>query len=205
MNLNAKKMLPFLDGDELHAIVLQMAESPAGVYDDLSPQDLAPFAEEEDIDLLLVALAGKGVFETDLYPFATSEAIGKAAQAALSSKNFEAFSKAMPFLDEEDADAAILAVLKENSEVFASSNVKIGSLLPFLSEEATTALFFSIVDAKPEEAKALLPHLEEEDFHRLVEEAEEGKHPSFDWDAAYPFLEEEDVKRLFAAALKQKR
>jgi len=51
----------------------------------------------------------------------------------------------------------------------------------------------------------MLPHLEEEDFHRLVAEAEAGRHPAFDWDAAYPFLDEEDVKRLFYAALKQKR
>jgi hypothetical protein len=205
MNLNAKKMLPFLDDDELHAIVLQMKDAPDGVYEGVSPRDIAPFAEEEDLDLLLAALAEKGVFATDLYPFASSEAIGKAAQAALSAQAFEAFRKALPFLDEDDADAAILAVLKDHDEIFASPDLKIGSLLPFLSETATTALFFSLVDAKPEEAKAMLPHLEEEDFHRLVEEAEEGKHPAFDWDAAYPFLDEEDVKRLFYAALRQKK
>lgn len=205
MNINAKKMLPFLDDDELHAIVLKMADSPDGTFEDISPREIAPFADDDDIDLLLTALAKKGVILSELYPFASSEAIGKAAQEALGRKNFDAFSKAMPFLDDDDADNAILSVLKEDSNVFASSELKVGSLLPFLSEEATTALFFSIVDAKPEEAKAMLPHLEEGDFHRLVEEAEEGKHPSFDWNAAYPFLDEEDVKRLFYAALKQKK
>lgn len=199
MKMNIKSLIPLLGDDELHALVEKMAQAPDLAYEGVTPNEIAPFLEEEDVDILVAALVKAHMPIKSVLPFASSSGIALAFKGDDGQTPSKDFLSAIPFLDEEDADSIVIERLKKGSLE------SIASFAPFMSDEGIETAFFLLLDkGNYAEADSLMSLLDEDTFTKLVDKAIEGKYPDYDFSKAYPLMDEDDVKRLFLYALKRK-
>ena len=197
--MKLKTMLPFLDDDELKALVKKIIASPDGVYQEISMENLLPFLEDEDVDEVMLAAYRRGDSPSACYPFASDEGLSKLLKLVLDSDD-EEFNLLclLPFLTDDDL-AMIAQIIIAKGRSFGK--ISLEYLLPFMDDAAVDQVFLLKVKNHDSSAKKIVPFVSDECFHELVKDYASGKMNEIDWDAYYPYLDDEDLHLLFQTEL----
>jgi hypothetical protein len=197
--MDLKKMIPFLDEDDLKELLDKVMASPDGTYQGVSMASLLPFLEDEDIDKMMMVAYQKGQKITPFLPFVSGEGLSRLVRVIVDSGDTTKVSlhSLLPFLEDDS-----LKVLGD--KVIASGgsfgDLTYASLLPFLEDEDIDKRFLTLIAAGDPSAKNLAPFVSDEGFHELVTRYCAGEFPSFDVDAYYLYMDDEDIRILFHKA-----
>jgi hypothetical protein len=197
--MNLKKMLPFLEDDELKELAERLIESPDGTYEGVSMKEVLPFMEDEEVDKMLVSAYQKGQLVSSFLPFASDGGLSKLVAAILADPEEPKISlrSLLPFLEEEDLQ-------KLGDKILASDghygDLSYATLLPYMDDEDIDEVFLQMATSGDPAAKSLAPFASEEAFHELVARYLAGSLADFDFDAYYPFMDDDDIRSLFHKA-----
>lgn len=199
--MDFKKMLPFLEEDELKELVAKLEASPDGTYQGITMKQVLPFLEDEDVDQMIASAYDKGLAVSSFLPFASDKGltrlveriIAKPGEPKVSLRSF------LPFLEDE-------AIVKLADQVIACGgsygDLTYALLLPYMEDETIDKSFLSMATSGDPMAKKLAPYASEDAFHDLVKLYIDGLLPDLDIDSFYPYMDDDDIRTLFHKAQK---
>jgi hypothetical protein len=197
--MNIKKMIPFLEDEELAALAEKIAESPDGTYQGVTFKDLLPFLDEEDVDKVMVALYAKGKDITCCYPFASDEGLSELVDEIVKGEKSDLNLRALiPFLEDEDISKLSQKVI-ENGGSFGGLSYQ--NLIPLMDDDDVDKAFLDMLVRHDPKAKDYAPFVSDEGYHQLVKLFKEGKITDEEIDTYYSYMDEDDVREIFKAAL----
>lgn len=110
-------------------------------------------------------------------------------------KKEDLFIQTIPFLTEEELDDVCKLFEKNDPRV---KDVRLVNIVPFLSEEQISRVFFARVEGlKKKEYMELFPFLSDEALSELVDKYVSEEIKNIDINVLYPFLTKEDLKKVF--------
>jgi hypothetical protein len=133
MSMNIKKMLPFLEEEELDALAKKIIDSPDKNYKGITIQNILPFLEDETIDVLLKDAVSKNEDYHQYLPFASDEVIDEMFLVA--AKNGQPYSSFLPFVSDECLSKLI------DEYIHGTFEIDIDKLYPFLEDDDIRKLF----------------------------------------------------------------
>jgi hypothetical protein len=198
--MDLKKMLPFLEEDELKELADKLCDSPDGTYQGVSMKQLLPFLEEDEVDALMLSAYQKGLPVTSFYPFASDEGLAKLAKTIVASAEPKASLRSLlPFLDDGTIASLAAKVISSDGNY---GDLSYREILPFMEDEDIDKAFLQLAISNDPQAKSFAPFVSDKAFHELVERYWDGSLQDFDFDAYYPFMDDDDIRALFRKAQK---
>jgi len=228
--MNIKKMLPFLEEDELNELAKKVTSSPDGVYEGVKFEDLLPFMDEDDLGARMIDEAKAGRDISPFAPFVDEDAFWSLLKLLEQGVEIKGLSNALPFLDEDEADRLLKLCLNHGGSI---SGVEAKDLLPFASDELMDSFFLKTVENNGSfgglNTEALLPFASDDvidqafllmakkgsplaeqyapfasddAFHQLAKDYLSGGCPNLDIETFYPFMDEDDIKDIFTHYLR---
>ena len=101
--MNIKKMLPFLDSDDLLEVARGVVDG-LEKYEDISLISLLPFMDEDDVDEIAVDVYLKEGSIQAILPFVSEEKAGELARIAVEREDDIDLVAIVPFMDEDDIE-----------------------------------------------------------------------------------------------------
>ena len=189
-NNNLKKMLPFLDDEQLEELARKIQDNN-GEYKGLRLEVLLPFLDDAYIDQLFLSQLEKGEDACSFAPFVSDEVFNEMIKGCIDGRISVNLTKYLPFMD----DDTIELLAEKVSDEGEFCGVKMASLMPFMDDDVIDKLLFERIHSG-DDYIFMLPFASDEILHRIIEEYAEGK-SHIDINPFLPFLEDEDIKRLF--------
>lgn len=194
---NLKKMLPFLDDEQLEELARKIQDNN-GEYKGLRLEALLPFLDDDYVDQLFLSRLEKGEDACSFAPFVSDEVFDEMVKGCIAGRISVNLTKYLPFMD----DDTIELIAEKVSEGNDFCGVKMASLMPFMDDDVIDKLLLERMHSG-EDYIFMLPFASDEVLHRIVEEyVEEKSH--IDINPFLPFLEDEDIKRLFQYEMNKK-
>jgi hypothetical protein len=187
---NIKKMLPFLEEEQLEELAQKMEENN-GEYKELRLETLLPFMDDNYVNQLFLNRMQQGKPAHTLAPFVSDKVMDKMVDDCIEGRLSTDLSKLLPFL-EEDTIGKLSAKLSHEEEF---CGIKLATLLPFMEDSDIDKLLLDRLYTG-KSFSFILPFANDEVLHQIVTEYIEGK-TDIDINPFLPFLEDEDIKRLF--------
>jgi len=223
--MNIKKMLPFLEEDELNELAKKVTSSPDGVYEGVKVEDLLPFMDEDDLGARMLEEAKAGRDISAFATFVDEDAFWPLVKLIEQGQEVKGLATVLPFLDEDEADHLLKICLNHGG---SCSGVQAKDLLPFSSDDLMDSFFLKTVEAGGSfgglDTEALLPFASDDvvdqaflllakkgaavaehfapfasddAFHQLAKDYLSGDCPNLDIETFYPFMDEDDIKDVF--------
>jgi hypothetical protein len=199
--MDFKKMLPFLEEEELKELVAKLEESPDGTYQGITMKQVLPFLEDEDVDQMIASAYEKGLAITSFLPYASEEGLTHLVEKIIATPGDPKVSLRpfLPFLENEAlvklADQLLLCDGSYGDLTYAT-------LLPYMEDETIDKSFLAMASSGDPMAKKLAPYASDDAFHELVKRYVDGSLPDFDIDSFYPYMDDDDIRTLFHKAQK---
>lgn len=133
---NLKKMIPFLEDEELEELANKIIESETKEFKGVTINDLLPFLDYDYIGKIVKSLDISDARVTSYLPFMDDNDIDELVlKAAKISPLPSSFYSMLPFASDECLDEVVKLIDLNESEV------DIDKLYPFLSDEGIKTLF----------------------------------------------------------------
>ena len=133
---NLKKMIPFLDDEELELLVDKILESEEGIYKNVTIKDLLPFLDEDLIEKAFKSDINKNKDVSFYFPFLDDEFYDDIVSRMLENKKIDdKFYSYLPYLSEEILSKIVDSYLKDEIDL------DINRVYPFLSDEDIRKIF----------------------------------------------------------------
>jgi hypothetical protein len=192
--MNIKKMLPFLDDDDIKELAEKISASPDDTYQGLTLSQVLPFMDDDDVDDLFQERIKENKPVSFMMPFISDDAISAGVTAFLAGQGASfPIKKALPFMDDDD----ISRIAKKCTENGGSyQGIAFNELLPFLDDDDIDDEFRARVKNK-QDYKALLPFVDDDVLSDVVDDYVKGQCEGLDMDDIYPFLDDDDIRKLF--------
>ena len=124
---------------------------------------------------------------------------------SVSNKKMGKILAILPFLDEEDLDEFVDALIS-NPDNF--NDLSLSSIMPFLSEQQADKVFVALLEkgkiGRTTSISSIAPFLSEEALDKFVDQYINGKYQHVNVNALYPFMDSKTVKKLFVYLLSKK-
>ena len=135
-DINLKRMIPFLDDEELELLVDKILESEEGIYKDVTIKDLLPFLDEDLIEKAFKSDLNKNKDVSFYFPFLDDEFYDDIVSRMLENKKIDdKFYSYLPYLSEEILSKVVDSYLKDEVDL------DINRVYPFLSDEDIRKIF----------------------------------------------------------------
>jgi hypothetical protein len=199
--MDIKKMLPFLEDEELKELALKIVASPEDSYQGVSLSQVLPFLDEDDVDdIMLEEAKKKGTCPSCFFPFASDEGLDALVDYFIhADKEPESLQSLLPFAEDE-AISKIAAKVSANGGHWAG--ITTNKLYPFMDDDDLDDAFIKAVERGDPSAKDMAVFASEDAYHHLTEEYLSGKLKDFDIDSYYTFMDDDDIRAVFRKALK---
>jgi len=194
--MDIKRMLPFLEDEELEELAKKIQKSPSGEYQGLTLSNLLPFLDDDVVDEMFILELRAGHDVHKFLPFVSDEILSSATNEFIQGKitSFP-LKQALPFMEDEDVTKIAKKCLESGEESFQGVTFK--EIMPFLDDDVIGEIFLSRVKNGGNYTE-LLPFVDDDVLSQLVNEyiKSDGK-INLDVDSIYPFLDDDDIKKLF--------
>jgi hypothetical protein len=187
---NIKKMLPFLEEEQLEELA-QKIEENNGEYKELRLETLLPFLDDDYVNQLFLSRIQQGKPAHTLAPFVSDKVMDKMVDDCIEGRLSTDLSKLLPFLDEDTIGK--LAAKVSGEEEFCG--IRLATLLPFMEDSDIDKLLLDRLHTG-KSFSFILPFANDEVLHQIVTEYVEGK-ADIDINPFLSFLEDEDIRRIF--------
>lgn len=135
-DINLKRMIPFLDDEELELLVDKILESEEGIYKNVTIKDLLPFLDEDLVEKAFKSDSNKNKDVSFYFPFLDDEFYDDIVSKMLENKKIdEKFYSYLPYLSEEILSKVVDSYLKDEIDL------DINRVYPFLSDEDMRKIF----------------------------------------------------------------
>jgi hypothetical protein len=198
--MNMKKMIPFLEDDELNQLADKVLASPDGIYQGVTMANLLPFLDDDKIDKAVVIELSHG-HSIDAYKaFMDDDSYHAIALSFINGKPVSNMIKWIPFLEDEDVDAIGLKVIEMGGNY---GGLTIGSLLSFLDDDVIDkAMKDAFKKGDTELVKKLIPLASDEAIHDIAVSYSKGEGKAGSLDDLYTFFDDDDIRYIFKRAMK---
>ncbi len=133
MSLNIKKMLPFLEEEDLKDLAKKIKESPDRTYKGVSLNEVLPFVDDDLVDDLFKDAVEKNEDFNQYLPFVSDEVIDEMfIKAVKENKKYSAF---LPFVSDECLSKLVDAYIQ------GTFTMDIDKIYPFLDDDDIRKLF----------------------------------------------------------------
>ena len=157
--MNIKKMLPFLDSDDLLEVARGVVDG-LEKYEDISLISLLPFMDEDDVDEIAVDVYQKEGSIQAILPFVSEEKAGELARIAVEREDDIDLTAIVPFMDEDDIDEVFLELARQGKNDTA--------LYPFVSEDGWHEVLEAYIDGEIDfNFDEAYPFMDEDDIRDL--------------------------------------
>lgn len=134
--INLKRMIPFLDDEELELLVDKILESEEGIYKNVTIKDLLPFLDEDLIEKAFRTDLNKNKDVSFYFPFLDDEFYDDIVSKMLENKKIDdKFYSYLPYLSEEILSKIVDSYLKDEIDL------DINRVYPFVSDEDIRKIF----------------------------------------------------------------
>ena len=135
-DINLKRMIPFLDDEELELLVDKILENEEGIYKNVTIKDLLPFLDEDLIEKAFKSDLNKNKDVSFYFPFLDDEFYDDIISRMLENKKIDdKFYSYLPYLSEETLSKVVDSYLKDEIDL------DINRVYPFLSDEDIRKIF----------------------------------------------------------------
>lgn len=220
--MNLKKMLMFLDDDELRQVAQKIIDG-SEEYSGITLTSLLPFMDEDDVDDLIVDIYHKVGNPEAILPFASEDGAARLAWELIEKEPPQMITGVLPFMDEDDVDKLFITLAERGMVIeemypFVSEDgfhevVKgylkgrfdfdFSSALPFMDDDDIDDLFVALAQKGVAPAE-MYPFVSEDGFHKVLKGYLAGQY-DFDFDEAYPYMDEDDIRKLFRNEIGKRR
>ena len=197
MTINLKRMIPFLDKDELTLLIEKIKTSENQEYEGVKLMSVIPFLEDEMIDKLFLEELDKDGSFVSIAPFVSDNMWPIVAEKIINGNSTTNIVGLFPFMDEKTLGD--LFIKAEAEQIAGLDAVK---FLPFVSDEAVDNAFLNRIKAN-KDYLPFLPFVTDECLHQFAEAFCQGD-TEVDIDAMYPFMTQEDIKMIFRHVIEKK-
>ncbi|MFA6587124.1 MAG: hypothetical protein WCR16_03090 [Bacilli bacterium] len=189
--MNLKKLLPFLEEEDLEELADKILSSQEDNYEGITLEMLLPFLDDDYVSEACKKDYQKGKSIVKYLPFMDDDDVDDAFFIALKENRPDLVSF-LPFVSEDAVDKAVELIKDGKAQV---DEAFLGKLLPFMDDDAVDDLFLvSIKSHKP--YSQYLPFVSDEALHEAVKLSIEGK-AEVDLDSLLPFLDDDDIRDIF--------
>lgn len=196
--MNIKKMIPFLDDEELSLLAEKIMASPSNEYEGVQMTDLLPFLDEDVIGQSMLKDAAIGRPISSYFPFVSDEDLSQLVQLFINGAPIDNMRKAIPFLSDDDVALLYQKVLEANGEY---RGLTLSMLLPFADDELIDKTFILYAEKGDPRTHDFAPFASDSALHRVAEDYLNGKCPSLQIEDLYVFFDDQDIKAIFTAYL----
>ena len=135
-DINLKRMIPFLDDEELELLVDKILENEEGIYKNVTIKDLLPFLDEDLIEKAFKSDLNKNKDVSFYFPFLDDEFYDDIISRMLENKKIDdKFYSYLPYLSEEILSKVVDSYLKDDIDL------DINRVYPFLSDKDIRKIF----------------------------------------------------------------
>lgn len=196
--MNIKKMIPFLDDEELKILAEKIVSSPSGEFQGVKLKNLVVFLDEDVLDEIMLKEAQNGHEIGYLFPFASDEGLSNLVDEFFKGQKIPNFSSILPYIDDDDVAKIAEKVIESGGEY---QGFKINSLLPYLDEDDVDKMFIASLLRHQSDAVKFAPFASDDGIHQAAVLYQEGKITDEIFSDIYPFLDDDDIKMVFKKAL----
>lgn len=134
MTINLKKIIPFLDDEDLKDLIGKVLESENQEYNGVTVDNLLPFLDDEDVDQLLQKYSDDGKDYTRLLPFASDKKISSLFITRI--EQHKSIKDLLPFVDDSALHELVIKLV-QGEEI----DINFDEILPFLEDEDIKLVF----------------------------------------------------------------
>ena len=134
MTINLKKIIPFLDDDDLKELIEKILASDNQEYNGISIEELLPFLDEEDVDKMLLNYSDNEKNYRMILPFASEEKIGELFLKRIEQK--KPIKDLLPFVNDSTLHDLVVKLLNGQE-----MEVDFDDIYPFLDDEDIKLVF----------------------------------------------------------------
>jgi hypothetical protein len=196
--MDIKKLLPFLEEEDLEQLAEKILSSPTHDYEGITLTTLLPFLDDDYVSTACRKAFEKGESISNYLPFMDDDDADKAFIMALKESR-EDLSSFLPFVSDAAIDEAVNLITKGKVQV---DTAFIDKMLPFMDDDKIDEIFLLQVKNNQPISK-YLPYVSDDALHKVVNMVINGK-ATLDLNVLLPFLDDDDIRNIFKAEMNKK-
>lgn len=195
MGIDIKKMLPFMEDEEIAELFKKIIDSENGEFRGIKLNRIAPFASEEVVSEAFIEAIKKGKDYVSLAPFVDDDVWEEVIKLLKEGYKIN-LPPLYPFM-EDDSLQEIYEMVKSGE----LKDVNISSLYPFIDDDYLDEMFLKQVK-EGKDYVGMAPFVSEECLHKIAEDYVNGD-TIIDINCLYPFMDSDDIKMIFKHAMEK--
>lgn len=195
MGIDIKKMLPFMEDEEIAELFKKIIDSENGEFKGIKLNRIAPFASEEVVSEAFIEAIKKGKDYIGLAPFVDDDVWEEVIKLLKEGYKIN-LPPLYPFM-EDDSLQEIYEMVKSGE----LKDVNISSLYPFIDDDYLDEMFLKQVK-EGKDYVGMAPFVSEECLHKIAEDYVNGD-TIIDINCLYPFMDSDDIKMIFKHAMEK--
>jgi len=196
--MDIKKLLPFLEEEDLEQLAEKILSSPDKNYEGVTLEMLLPFLDDDYVSKACKKAFEKGDSISNYLPFMDDDDIDEAFILALKENRGNLYSF-LPFVSDDAIDKAVDLISQGKVQV---DTALIDKMLPFMDDDKIDEIFVLQVKNNQPITK-YLPYVSDDTLHKVVTMVIKGE-ANLDLNVLLPFLDDDDIRNIFKAEMNKK-
>ena len=196
--MDIKKLLPFLEEEDLEQLAEKILSSPDKNYEGVTLEMLLPFLDDDYVSTACRKAFEKGESISNYLPFMDDDDIDEAFILALKENRGNLYSF-LPFVSDDAIDKAVDLISQGKVQV---DTAFIDKMLPFMDDDKIDEIFVLQVKNNQPITK-YLPYVSDDTLHKVVTMVIKGE-ANLDLNVLLPFLDDDDIRNIFKAEMNKK-
>ncbi len=195
MGIDIKKMLPFMEDEEIAELFKKIIDSENGEFKGIKLNRIAPFASEEVVSQAFIEAIKKGKDYVSLAPFVDDDVWEEVVKLLKEGYKIN-LPPLYPFMEED-----CLQEIYKMAQSGELKDINISSLYPFIDDDYLDEIFLKQVKEGKDYVE-MAPFVSEECLHKIAEDYVNGD-TIIDINCLYPFMDSDDIKMIFKHAMEK--